>query len=64
MAVVHAISEHDVVSLLEPVRGWPKGATGTVVSGYGDVVLVEFADGHGKTMDLVQVPVAQLERAR
>jgi hypothetical protein len=61
MVVIHAISEHDLVSLREPVRGWPEGSTGTVVSDYGDAVLVEFSDSRGKTLDLVQVPVSKLE---
>jgi hypothetical protein len=64
MAVAHAISEHAVVKLREDVRGWPAGTVGTVVSDYGDVVLVEVSDDNGVALDFVQVPVAQLELKR
>jgi len=61
MAVAHAISEHAVVKLREEVHGWPAG---TVVSEYGETVLVEFANETGKAIDFVQVPVAKLELKR
>ena len=37
---------------------------GTVVSHYGDVVLVEVASDTGNALDFVQVPVAKLELKR
>jgi Domain of unknown function (DUF4926) len=61
MAVVHAISEHAVVRFREAAHGWPAGTVGTVVSDYGDVVLVEVSNETGKALEFVQVPVAQLE---
>jgi hypothetical protein len=61
VTVTHPISEHDVVLFREAVQGWP---TGTVVSDYGDVVLVEVSSESGKAMGLVQVPVAKLELKR
>jgi hypothetical protein len=64
MAVAHAISEHAVVRFREAVHGWPGGTVGTVVSDYGEVVLVEVANKTGKALDFVQVPVAQLELKR
>lgn len=64
MAVAHAISEHSVVTLREDVRGWPAGTVGTVVSDYGDVMLVEVSNETGKALDFVQVPVAKLELKR
>lgn len=48
----------------EDVRGWPAGTVGTVVSDYGDVVLVEVSDDNGVALDFVRVPVAQLELKR
>jgi hypothetical protein len=56
----HAISEHDVVVLREPVGARPPGTTGAVVSIYDDTVLVEITGPAGKTLDTVQVPAAQL----
>jgi len=64
MAVAHAISEHSVVRLREDVRGWPAGTVGTVVSDYGDVMLVEVSNETGKALDFVQVPIAKLELKR
>lgn len=64
MAVTHPISEHDVVLLREAVQGWPAGTVGTVVSSYGDMVLVEVASETGNALEFVQVPVAQLELKR
>jgi hypothetical protein len=64
MAVAHAISEHSVVRLREPVHGWPVGTIGTVVSDYGEAMLVEVANETGKALEFVQVPVAKLELKR
>ena len=65
MAVAHAISEHAVVRLREDVHGWPAGTVGTVVSDYGDeVVLIEISNEGGKALDFVQVPVSKLELKR
>jgi hypothetical protein len=60
----HTISEHDVVLLREAVQGWSAGTTGTVVSDYGDVVLVEVSSETGNVTGFVQVPVAKLELQR
>lgn len=60
MATAHAISEHDVVSLREEVHGWSAGTVGTVVSSYGETVLVEVAGEAGKALDFVRVPVSKL----
>jgi hypothetical protein len=62
--VEHAIEEHDVVALREPVGIWPAGTTGTVVSLYEDAALVEVAedDPPGSALDnLLPVPFEQLE---
>jgi hypothetical protein len=56
MAVAHAISEHSVVRFREAVDDWPAGTVGTVVSDYGDVILVEVASETGKALEFVQVP--------
>jgi hypothetical protein len=65
MATVrHAISEHDVVVLREPVGAWPAGTTGAVVSVYDGPVLVEIAGPGGKTMDTIQVPAELLKPKR
>ena len=64
MAVAHPISEHDVVLLREAVQDWLAGTVGTVVSDYGDTVLVGMASETGKTLEFVQMPVAQLELKR
>ena len=44
--VKHAIEEHDVVALREPIGTWPAGTTGTVVSLYEGSALVEVAATH------------------
>jgi hypothetical protein len=62
--VKHAISEHDVVVLREPVGAWPAGTTGAVVSVYDDALLVEIADADGKTLDTIRVPVSRLSVKR
>ncbi len=59
--VKHAISEHDVVLLREPVGGWPAGTTGAVISVYDDTLLVEVTGSGGETLDTIQVPVARLD---
>lgn len=64
MAIAHAISEHSVVRFREAVHGWPTGTVGTVVSDYGEVVLVEVASETGKALEFVQVPVAKLDVKR
>jgi Domain of unknown function (DUF4926) len=64
MAVAHVIAEHDVVRFRESFHDWPAGTVGTVVGDYGKVVLVEVANDRGEALDLVQVPVVQLELKR
>lgn len=59
--VKHAISEHDVVVLREPVGAWPAGTTGAVVSVYDDTLLVEITGPGGKTLDTIQVRVSGLD---
>jgi hypothetical protein len=59
--VKHAINENDYVGLRNPIGEWPAGRTGTVVSDYGDVKLVEISSDRGETLDLIQVPVTQLD---
>ena len=59
--VKHAISEHDVVVLREPVGAWPAGTSGAVISIYNDMLLVEIVGPGGKTLDTIQVPAAQLD---
>jgi hypothetical protein len=65
-AVKHAINENDYIGLTQPVDKtqeagqWPAGSTGTVVSDYGDVKLVEISDNRGQMLDLIQVPENQL----
>lgn len=62
--VKHAISEHDVVTLREPVGTWPTGTVGAVISTYGDIVLVEIAGPGGKTLDTIQVAADRLDAKR
>jgi hypothetical protein len=65
--VQHAIGEHDYVVLVDPVGKsegagtWPAGTTGTVVSDYGDVKLIEISDERGVMLDLIQVREARLK---
>lgn len=61
-SVEHAISEHDVVALRSRVGRWAAGARGTIVRDYGRAKLVEFADEHGATLELVTVRGDQLDR--
>jgi hypothetical protein len=60
-SVKHAISEHDVVLLREPVGAWPAGTAGAVVSVYDGVLLVEITGPGGKTLDTIQVPAERLD---
>jgi hypothetical protein len=60
-SVKHAISEHDVVLLREPVGTWPAGTAGAVVSVYDGVLLVEITGPGGKTLDTIQVPAERLD---
>jgi hypothetical protein len=48
--VKHAIREHDVVVLREPVGESPAGSTGAVISVYDDTLLVEIIGPGGKTL--------------
>jgi len=57
----HAIREHDVIELLQPIGKWPQGVLGAVVSDYGDAKLIEISDERGQMLDLVQVPEAQFK---
>jgi len=59
--VKHAISEHDVVVLREPVGAGPAGATGAVISVYDDTLLVEITGPGGKTLDTIEVAAARLD---
>jgi Domain of unknown function (DUF4926) len=64
--VKHAIGENDFVALTRAVNktqdtgNWSAGTTGTVVSDYGDVKLVEISDKDGQMLDLIQAPENQL----
>jgi predicted dinucleotide-binding enzyme len=60
-SVKHAISEHDVVVLSEPVGAWPAGTTGAVVSVYDGVVLVEITSADGESLDTLQVSADRLQ---
>ncbi len=51
----HAIGEHDVIELLDPVGKWPAGRVGAVVSDHGDSKLIEIADDRGVMLDLIEV---------
>lgn len=63
-SVKHAIFEHDVVVLREPVGAWPAGTTGAVVSVYEASLLVEVTGPAGKTLDTIQVPADRLDLKR
>jgi hypothetical protein len=62
--VKHAISEHDVVILREPVGTWPAGTVGAVISAYGATMLVEITGPGGKTLDTIQVSADRLDAKR
>ena len=59
--VKQQIAEHDAVALREATGKWDAGRTGTVVSDYGEVKLVEIADERGTALDYVQVPESRLK---
>ena len=59
--IKHAIVEHDVVVLREPVGSWPAGTTGAVISVYDATMLVEIAGPGGETLDAIQVPLERLD---
>jgi hypothetical protein len=46
----------DVVELREPRGGQPVGAIGAVVELFATEALVEIADEHGRTVELLTVP--------
>lgn len=46
----------DVVELREPRGGQPAGAIGAVVELFATEALVEIADEHGKTLELLSIP--------
>jgi hypothetical protein len=50
----------DVVELREPRGGQPAGAVGAVVELFPTEALVEVADEHGKTLELLSVPYEAL----
>jgi Domain of unknown function (DUF4926) len=50
----------DVVELREPRGGQPAGAIGAVVELFATEALVEIADEHGKTLELLSVPYEAL----
>ena len=47
---------HDVVELREPRGGQSVGAVGAVVELFPKGALVEFADEHGRMVELLDVP--------
>jgi Domain of unknown function (DUF4926) len=51
---------HDAVELREALGGQPVGAVGAVVELLPAEVLVEFADQHGRTVELLSVPYEAL----
>jgi hypothetical protein len=51
---------HDVVELREPRGRQPAGAVGAVVDLLPTEALVEFADEHGRTVELLSVPLDAL----
>jgi hypothetical protein len=51
---------HDVVELLEPRGGQTAGAVGAVVELFPTEALVEIADEHGRTAELLTVPYEAL----
>lgn len=50
----------DVVELREPRGGQPAGAVGAVIELFPTEALVEIADEHGQTVELLTVPYAAL----
>jgi hypothetical protein len=62
--VKHAIAEHDVVVLREPIGAWPTGTIGAVISVYDDTLLVEITGPGGKTLDTIRAAARQLDVKR
>ena len=54
------ITENDHVVLTQPMRGWPAGTEGAVVSDHGAVKLVEISDDRGQELDMFIVPEEKL----
>lgn len=63
-SIDHAISEHDVVVLREPVGAWPAGTAGAVISVYAGALLVEITGPGGTTLDTIQVSTGQVDARR
>ena len=61
-SVKHEISEHDMVTLGQPVGNWPAGTLGAVVSDcYGGMFLIEIDNPGGEMLDsIIEVPADQL----
>jgi len=57
--VKHAIHEHDVVALTQPVAAvetsgtWAAGTEGTVVNEVGEHKLIEIANDQGEALDFI-----------
>jgi hypothetical protein len=49
-----------VVELAEPWGRWQAGTRGVIVDAFEDEAVVEIADGHGVTLDLLAAPYAVL----
>ncbi len=60
-AVRRAIRAGDGVELIGAVGRWPAGTSGTVISDYGNVKLVEIGDGQGVALIYVSVPEPRLK---
>lgn len=55
------ITENDVVKLMQPIRRWPAGREGTVLSDHGSSKLVEISDEEGQMLDLFEVAEKDLK---
>jgi hypothetical protein len=55
------IDEHDVVTLSNPVDGWPAGTKGTVVSMFPSHRWVEIVHEDGEDFDIVSVRPEELQ---
>jgi hypothetical protein len=55
------LGEVDVVSFKRRIGRWPAGTTGTIVGDCGDYMMVEISNDRGETLDMPDVPVADLE---
>jgi hypothetical protein len=53
------MEELDVIELLRPIGSWPARSTGTVLELRPDWALVEVANEHGETLDMIEVPLDQ-----